>query len=164
MCPTRLDCTSEDECKWFTAIWFILLKQAKQLVRYLDIVTQNTYYLHTEWQLFTVIMYSVHDESSLSRQTLLLVLLVASWRCSPLLCCWTTAYLAPRLEGRALPHSPLPGWPHFPQGPGTFPLVHRTHLIRAATYVRCCCSTARGHLWIQGDQQGTKRIIIMQWS
>ncbi len=50
------------------------------------------------------------------------VFLVAPWECCPLLCCWSTAYLAPRLEGRALPHSPLQGWPHFPQGPGTFPL------------------------------------------
>jgi hypothetical protein len=100
-------------------------KQDGEILKYGG--TEHYYYLHTKWQLFTVITYTVLDESSLSRRTLLLVFLVGPWECCPLLCCWSTAYLAPRLEGLAFPHSSLPNWPHFPQGPGTFPLLHRIH-------------------------------------
>jgi hypothetical protein len=48
------------------------------------------------------------------------LLLINSLSCSP-------------LGGRALPHSPLPGWPHFPQCPGTYPLLRRLQLQQKAT-------------------------------
>jgi hypothetical protein len=131
MCSMRLGCTSEDECKWFTAIWFILLKQSKTTGKTFDYSdTECCYYLHTKWRLFTMITYSVHDGSSLSRRTLLpyswllrggvvpspaaelLLILLPAWRTGP----------------SPIPPT-LPGWPHFPQGPGTFPHFHRTQLI-----------------------------------
>ncbi len=55
----------------------------------------------------------MHDGSLLSHRTCLPVFLVAPSECYLLHCCWSTAYLAPRLECRALPHSPSSGWPHF---------------------------------------------------
>ncbi len=128
VCPTHPFCTSVDECKWFTAKWFILWNKVNKMMRYGKgcdgILLLFTY----KMKLFTVITYSVHDGSSLSRRTLLPIFLVAPWGCCPLLC-WSTAYLAPRLEGLAHPHSSLPGWPHFffPQGPGIFPLLRWLH-------------------------------------
>jgi hypothetical protein len=55
------------------------------------------------------------------------VFLVALWECCLLHCCWSTAYLVPRLEVCALPHSPPLGWPHFPQGQCILPLPRRLH-------------------------------------
>ncbi len=102
--------------------------KAKQTVRYLNTTSWIVNTIYIQNGILQVITYSVQDWSFLSSRTLLPVFLVAPWECCPLLCCWSTAYLAPCLEGRALPHSPLPGWPHFPQGPGTFPLLHRLQL------------------------------------
>jgi hypothetical protein len=107
LCSTRLWYTSEDECKWFIAIWFILLKLSKQDGEIFWIWCHGTLLLFTrKMALFTVITYSVHDGSSLSLRSLLPVFLIAPWGCCPLLCWWSTAYLAPRLEGRALPQPP----------------------------------------------------------
>ncbi len=107
MCPTRQCCTSEDECKWFYChmIYSPETKQ-KQDGEILNMVSWNIITIYIQMVLFTVITYSVHDGSFLSRRTLPPVFLVAPWECCPLLCCWSTAYLAPCLEGRALPHSP----------------------------------------------------------
>ncbi len=104
----------------------------KQLmVRCLSMVTQNTVtiYIQNSDHSQYYCMYSVHDGSLLSRRTRLPAFLVAPWDCYLLHCCWSTAYLVPCLEGRALPHSPPSGWPHFPQGPCIFPLPRRLHLL-----------------------------------
>ncbi len=61
-------------------------------------------------------------------------LLPAPWCCCLLLCWQLTAYLALHLGGRALPHPPHPGWPHFLWVPGNIPplclIQLRTHLIQ----------------------------------
>jgi hypothetical protein len=131
MCPMRQLLTSEDECKWFIAIWFILLKQSK--TRWWDIWI----WCHGILLLFTYKMVIIHSDYILCAwwvlfvsRTLLPVFLFAPWECCPLLCCWSPAYLAPRLEAGPSPNSPLPGWPHFPQGSGTFPLLRQ---------IQCCC-------------------------
>jgi hypothetical protein len=92
--------------------------------------------LHKALLLFTYrvmiihnITYSVHDGSLLSRRNRLPVFLLAPLECCFLHCCWSTAYLALHLEGRALPHLPPTGWPHFPQGPRNHPLFHRLQLL-----------------------------------
>jgi hypothetical protein len=104
--------TSEDECKWFIAIWFILLKQSK--ARWLD----TWIWWHATLLLFTYKMVIIHSNYGLCARCVLFVMLDSSSSlpgCSMelllLLCCWSTAYIAPRMEGRALPHSPHPGWP-----------------------------------------------------
>ncbi len=80
---------------------------------------EHYYYLRTKIVTVHVITYAVHDGSSSSRRTLF----QSSWLLHRSVASTSTS----RLEGRALPHSPHLGWPHFPQGPGTFPLLRRLH-------------------------------------
>jgi hypothetical protein len=135
LCPKQLCCTSEDECKWFYCHVIYSPETNNKVVRY-RIQCHGILLLFTYNGNYLVITYSVHDRSFLSRRTLLPVFLVAPWECCHLLCCWLTAYLAPRLEGQALPHFPLPGWPHFPQGPGTYQLPRRLPLLLPVTEVK----------------------------
>ncbi len=110
----------------YIAIWFILLTQSKTDGKVFEYgVMKRYYYLHTKWYysqwLHTLCTMGPSCHAGLFFQSSRSL----HEYCPPLLCCWSTAYLAPRLEGWALPHSPLSGWPHFPQGPGTYLLLRR---------------------------------------
>ncbi len=117
VCQTWRWHTSEDECKWFIAIWFILLQtEQNKTMRYSDTVS---------WILGNIYMQmvAIHSIYVLCARCVLFVTPDSSSRlpcCSIRLC----------LEGRALPHIPDPGWPRFPQAPGTFPLLRRTQVVR----------------------------------
>ncbi len=116
MFPTRPCCTSEDECKWFfTSIWFILLKQVNDS-KTLDYgYTEHCYYLHTEWQLFTVLwlcawwvlVVTPDSSSSLPGCSMRVLtpplLLINCLSCSP-------------LGGPGPPPFPSPGLTPFPSG------------------------------------------------
>ncbi len=55
-CGLQRDTEQEDECKWFfTAIWFILLKQVNndKILKYGNM--EHCYCLHTEWRSFTIL-------------------------------------------------------------------------------------------------------------
>jgi hypothetical protein len=108
-------------------IWFILLKQTKQdgkILEYGDM--EHYYYLHTngnyswyyvlcaQW-VFFVTPDSLSSLPSCSMEVLLLPLLL-----NHSLSCSLPGGLGP-------PPFPLPGWPHFLQGPGTFPLLCWIH-------------------------------------
>ncbi len=147
VCPTRLSCTSEDEWKWFIAIWFILLKEAN-IGKRLEYGDGSTVTIYIQNAIIHNITYSVHDGSLMSRRTLLPVFLVAPWVCCPLLCCWSTAYIVPLLEGQALsppPPPPTPGWPHFPQGPGIYPLPRQLQIVSG----KINCESASSIGWKQ---------------
>ncbi len=76
-------------------------------IRRYRILVISTYKMVTTYSQY--ITNSMHNGSVLSRLNLLPVFPVAPWGCCFLLCWWSTAYLVPRLGGRALPHSPHPG-------------------------------------------------------
>ncbi len=61
------DAAAEDECKWFIAIWFILLKQIWHWLRYMWYL--NNIYTHRQGSLKNA--HSVHARSSSSCLTLL---------------------------------------------------------------------------------------------
>ncbi len=133
-------------------------KQNK-VVRYLNAVSRNTVTIYIQMVLYTVITYSVQDGSPLSHWTLLPVSLFAPW---VLLCCWSTAYLAPCLEGWALSHPPHSGWPYFHQCPGTFPLLHRLHLpqskARIGQYKKTDCHHSQLNLMVPGKLFFRRRV------
>ncbi len=131
LCQTWRWRTSEDECKWFYRhMIYSPETDVDTTMRYMNIAFQNIDNVYS-WggKYLQHITYSVHNWSSLSRLTLLPSLPVAPWGCCPYPCWWSTAYLALLLGGRALPHSPYPGWPHFAQAPGTFPLLCWIHSL-----------------------------------
>jgi hypothetical protein len=111
-------------------------KQDGEILQYGD--TEHYYYLHTKWQLFTVITYSVHDGYSLSCQTLLLIFLDAPWEFCPLLCCWSTAYLAPAWRARPslIPPSQIDPISLRVQAPSRF-FIGYTKLEQLALYSLC---------------------------
>jgi hypothetical protein len=113
LCTTRACCTSEDECKWFTAIWLILLKQSKnKMVRY-------WIWCHGILLLFTYKMVIIHNDYILCARWILLVTPDSS---SSLPGCSMRVLAPPLLLINYLSCSPPggPGPPPFPP-PGLTP-------------------------------------------
>jgi hypothetical protein len=104
LCPMRLLCTAEDECKWFfTTIWFILLIQIIKVRHWLRL---HLLYTMKQGLLFHNVTYSVHDEFLMSHRARLVVLPVPPWTSCLLHCCRSTAYLAPHWGGPGPPLCP----------------------------------------------------------
>ncbi len=113
LCQTWLWHTSEDECKWFIAIWFILLKQSK--IGQWD--TQIR--CHGTLVMFTYKMVTIHSIYVLCARWVLFVTPDSSSR---LPCCSIRLLPPPLLVFNCLSCSPLggPGPPPFPP-PGLTP-------------------------------------------
>ncbi len=111
VCQTWWWRTSKDECKWFIAIWFILLKQKASMTmrsRYTISWDIINIYTQGDWT-FTDILHTLCMMGPLCHV----------WLFFPSSSCSMGLLFAPRLEGRALPCSPYLDWPHFPRVPGT---------------------------------------------
>jgi hypothetical protein len=146
LCQTWWRCTSEDECKCFIAIWFILLKQkANMTLRLQYTVSWNINKIYTQGvEHSQYITHSVHDGSSLSRLTLLPILLVASWGCCPPLLAVNCLSCSPLGGPGPPPHFPYLGCPHFPWAPGTFQPLCR---IQSQCNILTHCYNLSQNLW-----------------
>jgi hypothetical protein len=129
-------------------------KQNKAVI-YLNVLSQNTITIYIQMVLYTVITYSLHHGFPLSCRTLLPVFLFALWECCPLLCCWSTAYLAPCLEGRALPHSPSLSLTPFPSGSRHLPTCSS-----AAWTTPLVSSGVKAYFRIIGERTGCTCILV----
>ncbi len=132
MCPTRLCyCVVHQRmnANGFIAMWFILLKQSRTMIRYLHM-------WHRALLLFTYRMAVIH---SITYSVPRWVLVVTPDSSSSLPGCSMGVLPPPLLLINCLSCSPLGGpgpppstppcWPHFPQGPGIFLLHHRLQVI-----------------------------------
>jgi hypothetical protein len=107
VCPTQQWRTSEDECRWFIAIWFILLKQSKIRQWYIWIWCQGTLLL------FIYKMVIIHNNYVLCAQWVLFVTPDSSFS---LPCCSMRVLPLPLLVINCL-SCPLPGGPCPPPFP-----------------------------------------------
>jgi hypothetical protein len=121
LCSMQPWCTSEDECKWFTAIWFILLKQAKQGSEIFECgVTKHYYYLHTngivhsDYVLCAQWVSFVTPDSSSSLPT-------CSMRVLPPHLLLFNCLSCPLSGGQGPPPFPALGLTPFPSGSGHLP-------------------------------------------
>jgi hypothetical protein len=153
--------TSEDECKWFIAIWFILLKQSK--IRQWDIWI----WCHGTLLLFTYKMVIIHSNYVLCARWVLFVMLDSS---SHLPCCSMRVLPPPLLilfpAWRAGP-SPIPPTWVDPislrvQALSCFSIGYSNILNRDLTYLTQVCAAMssiadineRSREWVANSQHG----------
>jgi hypothetical protein len=116
LCPTRLGCTSEDDCKWFlTTIWFILLKQIIKLrnCSWLQLLRFNNELMCTMLHTLCMMESWCPVEPVLLFFQLFYGCLLTSAAADWQLILLSTGWAGPP------PLPPYSWWPHFPQGPGT---------------------------------------------
>jgi hypothetical protein len=125
--PTRLLCTSEDECKWFFYHQMIYSPETDNQGKTLVTFTFTIYM--KQGLLFHNVTYSVHDEFLMSHGACLVALPVPPWTSCLLHCCRSIAYLAPHWVGLVPPSAPLPMVTPFPSG-STHSLISLSATLR----------------------------------